>query len=481
MRADRLQPGRTRAGRWLVAADILAFVLALLLALSALMIFRQHRIGGDFSYWWRVEGALQVATFCALLLWCLLRFWALGHYRLRLPFWDELRGVIAVLVGAVLAQVLMVVLLQGSWSRFLWPLAWLLIVVLLPALRAALRAVLRRAGYWQQPVVMLGCGPNAAAAWAALASEPALGFELRQCVQLSPDAPAAGLPAATVSLQAGQVKSWLALQGPVQLLIALEPAEYAQHAQLLDQLTTQRSDVWLVPPLNGLPLVGLNPQHFLRHDVLILGLGANLESRPRRMLKRGFDLVASLLALLLLSPLLVLLALCIRLDGGPALFAQSRIGRGGKPFQCLKFRTMQPDAEQRMQLLLQQDAQASAEWQSNRKLRQDPRITRLGAFLRRSSLDELPQLWNVVRGEMSLVGPRPIVAEELACYGDKADLYRLVRPGLTGLWQVSGRSDTSYAERVALDAWYIRNWSLWYDIAIVCKTVVVLWRRQGAY
>lgn len=487
---------RSRAARWLAVADVLAFVLALMFALGLLLLFRHERIGGDLLLWFRTDGALQIEVFGLLQVYCLLRFWAQGAYRQRQPFWDELRDVAAVLLMAALLHVVILVSLKGTVSRFLVPVLWLLLLLLIPLLRALMRALLRASGHWQLPVIIIGCGRNALAARQALASEPALGFAVRHCVQLvrqseaviagaadiAPVSPSGhALPRTPLALPEAEVLAWLQQQGEIQLLIALEPGEYEQHVRLIEQLVIQRPNAWLVPPLTGLPLLGMSPRHFFRHDVLLLGLNSNLNSLPRRLLKRVFDLLAGTLALLLLSPFLLLLAALVRLDGGPALFAQTRIGRRGRPFRCLKFRTMLPDAEQRMQALLEQDAAARAEWQASRKLRRDPRITRLGAWLRRTSLDELPQLWNVIRGDMSLVGPRPVVDEELACYGDKADLYCLVRPGLTGLWQVSGRSDTSYGERVALDAWYIRNWSLWYDIAILCKTVVVLCRRQGAY
>jgi undecaprenyl-phosphate galactose phosphotransferase len=142
---------------------------------------------------------------------------------------------------------------------------------------------------------------------------------------------------------------------------------------------------------------------------------------------------------------------------------------------------MVPDAEALLKKYLEGDAGARAEWERDFKLKDDPRITPIGAFLRRTSLDELPQLWNVLKGEMSLVGPRPIIEEELARYGDQVDYYLETRPGITGLWQISGRNDTTYEDRVALDCWYVRNWSLWYDLVILVKTTAVVLRSKGAY
>ncbi|MDR3508122.1 MAG: sugar transferase [Caulobacteraceae bacterium] len=185
--------------------------------------------------------------------------------------------------------------------------------------------------------------------------------------------------------------------------------------------------------------------------------------------------------LIFFAPLMLLVALGVFIqDGGPILFAHRRIGRGGRQFPCLKFRSMATDAQQRLEHLLACDMAARQEWERDHKLRNDPRITRLGDFLRRSSLDELPQLFNVLRGEMSLVGPRPIVEAEARRYGRRFRAYCSVRPGITGLWQVSGRSDVSYRRRVAIDTVYAHSKSLVLDVKILVMTVPAVLRRRGS-
>jgi Undecaprenyl-phosphate galactose phosphotransferase WbaP len=186
------------------------------------------------------------------------------------------------------------------------------------------------------------------------------------------------------------------------------------------------------------------------------------------------------------APLLLsaaaLIAFFIKLDSsGPTLYRQERIGRNGKRFQALKFRTMIVDAEAELAVCFARDENLRLEWELNHKLKNDPRLTRVGAFLRKTSLDELPQLWNVLAGDMSLVGPRPIVAAEMEKYGRVFEDYARVRPGLTGLWQVSGRNDTDYERRIRLDRYYVRNWSVWFDIWILAKTVPVVLLGKGAY
>lgn len=197
--------------------------------------------------------------------------------------------------------------------------------------------------------------------------------------------------------------------------------------------------------------------------------------------KRVLDLAIAIPALIVLAPLLALTAIIVRLsDGGPALFCQRRVGYNNKKFNCFKFRTMVVDAEARLNALLDRDPVAAAQWRAVRKLEKDPRVTALGRFLRMSSIDELPQLINVLRGEMSLVGPRPVLEDELGRYGASAPFYLSCRPGLTGLWQVSGRSNVDYESRVKLDVNYAANWSLGYDIKIIAMTIPAVLTSRGA-
>ena len=198
--------------------------------------------------------------------------------------------------------------------------------------------------------------------------------------------------------------------------------------------------------------------------------------------KRPLDIVGAGLGLVVLAPFFLIVAMMVRADGGPAFFAHQRVGRGGKLFGCLKFRSMVIDSQARLEDLLANDPAARAEWDATRKLKNDPRITRIGRFLRSTSLDELPQLINVLRGEMSLVGPRPVQEAEIdRYYGASAAHYMAVRPGITGLWQVSGRSETSYESRVALDVAYVSRPSLLADIAILLRTPVAVLSRRGAH
>lgn len=200
------------------------------------------------------------------------------------------------------------------------------------------------------------------------------------------------------------------------------------------------------------------------------------------LLKRSFDIVGSLAGLVLLSPLFLMVALLVKLsDNGPIFYGHKRIGRGGRIFSCLKFRTMVTDGERVLTAYLAANPDANAEWIATRKLKNDPRVTRVGQVLRKLSLDELPQILNILQGDMSLVGPRPVVRDELEIYGSAAVYYLKSRPGLTGLWQVSGRNDVSYDTRVAFDRHYVENWSMFQDIRIIFKTVPAVWMSRGSY
>jgi Undecaprenyl-phosphate galactose phosphotransferase WbaP len=216
--------------------------------------------------------------------------------------------------------------------------------------------------------------------------------------------------------------------------------------------------------------------------VLGLRAGYNLHNRWDSILKLIIDQFLALILAFVSLPVILVIALLIKLDSsGPVLFTQERIGKDGRTFYMLKFRTMVRNADEVLKAYLASDPRFLDEWEMHQKLKNDPRITRIGKILRRLSLDELPQVWNVLDGKMSLVGPRPIIADEIQKYGDRFEFYRRVKPGITGLWQVSGRNDMSYAERVARDEYYVRNWSVWLDITILARTLVTVINQNGAY
>lgn len=248
----------------------------------------------------------------------------------------------------------------------------------------------------------------------------------------------------------------------------------------------------IIEHLNTIPhihilseLTGL-PDHWSRHQQLDglagIHLQQNLMLPLPRLTKRLMDIVLTLAGGVVLLPVLFYIAVGVKLSSrGPVLYANERIGRDGRRFRMWKFRSMFTNGDAVLEYFLDAHPEFREEWETTQKLKWDPRITRIGRFIRKTSLDELPQLWNVLRGDMSLVGPRPILLEEEAKYGEYFALYTMVAPGITGMWQVSGRSNTSYEERLQLVAYYVRNWSLWLDIYLLLKTVRIVFFGRGAY
>ena len=254
------------------------------------------------------------------------------------------------------------------------------------------------------------------------------------------------------------------------------------------------------PPIDPASAAGSGAQHRVPFGIAALGTTPASSSRrePRahspmrlevdgsrtrpfsRVVKSLFDRAAALVLLLLLAPVMLAIAAVVRADKGSVLYGHRRVGENGRHFHCLKFRSMVTNGDEVLEDLLARDPAAREEWQATQKLRDDPRVTPIGRVLRKTSLDELPQLLNVLRGEMSLVGPRPIVDAEIDRYGQDISFYYDTRPGITGLWQVSGRSNMSYEGRVRLDVWYARNWSLWHDFRILLRTIPAVLAKHGA-
>ncbi len=283
-------------------------------------------------------------------------------------------------------------------------------------------------------------------------------------------------------LQAGS--SWKKLCekfGAQHVIIALDGKDLPETDKIMEKLAREPVSFSVAPPLHNLPVNGMVTHYFINHNNMLITHSNCIEQRLPQIIKRSIDITISGSALLVLSPFMLIIACLVRMDGGSALFGHKRLGFRGKTFPCMKFRSMVMGGDAILKQHLKENPEAAKEWEETQKLQNDPRVTRLGKFLRSTSLDELPQLINVLRGDMSLVGPRPIVRDEIAHYKyDIAHYYR-VRPGVTGLWQVSGRNDVSYAQRVQMDSWYVKNWSLWHDIAIICKTFPAVFKRSGAY
>lgn len=461
----------------LLLGDALAFALAFGLAMVLAVAIK----GADFPSWWAGQSPQRFAAWAGTaVLGLVLLLTRFQHYSDRRPFWDELSDFIKLVGLLSLLDMAMVAFTRWEASRLWWAVSWVCSLALLVLLRNLTRLVLGKLQLWVRPTIIVGVGPNASDAALALHSQPELGLRVFGFVDAG-SADAVAVNDTVPRLPRIQMED-AARQPGIQWVIALEHAQSDQREYWLRVLAQWgATDISVIPAMRGVPLHGTDMSHFFSHEVAMLRMRNNLRRWPARLTKRVFDTLTALVLLVLLSPIMALIALMIRRDGGPALFAHPRVGKRRKIFKCYKFRTMVVDAEQQLEQLLQQQPELRSQWENERKLRHDPRVNGLGRFLRATSLDELPQLINVIRGEMSLVGPRPVVIAELPRYGDEVGYYLMVRPGMTGLWQVSGRSDLDYDIRVYLDTWYVKNWSLWHDQIILFKTIDVVLRRAGAY
>ena len=263
----------------------------------------------------------------------------------------------------------------------------------------------------------------------------------------------------------------------VQTVIIAAPGISKERLQeIISEIQPRVKNLSFIPDLIGTPMASVDASILFSEKILMLNLRNNLSRRYNRIFKRIFDLTLAIIGGILISPILfgIAVAVCISNRGG-IIFAHKRVGMYGKAFPCYKFQTMVSDADKVLEKYLAENPAARREWEETFKLTDDPRVTKLGNFLRRT------RLWNVILGDMSLVGPRPIVEEEVPKYGKNIREYYMVPPGITGMWQVSGRSDTTYPERVAMDTWYVRNWSVWIDIMYLFKTVKAVVTGKGAY
>ena len=462
----------------LALSDFVSFTISIYLAIAILSISANPSEStfniGQIDGWILLHWLLAVCCVG----WYSIR---LRHYFYRKTFWFELKEILRTLVIFAIIEIAVIAFTTWSFSRALWVITWIFILLLVPFSRILTKYLLNKLGYWQRDTWIIGSGNNAIEAYKAIISEKNLGLKI------------IGFIASEGGVRAGETingikdKSndidWLRGEDKkTQFIVAVESHQSEMRNSWLRNFMIQGFRyVSVIPTLRGMPLDSTDMSFIFSHEVMIFRVQQNLAKWSSRTLKRLFDIIASIAIIILLSPVLLYISRLVKKDGGPAIYGHERIGQDGKPFKCLKFRSMVTNSKDVLNELLQNDPEAKREWDTTFKLKNDPRITKIGAVLRRTSLDELPQLFNVLKGEMSLVGPRPIITAELERYNEEVDYYLLSKPGMTGLWQVSGRSDVDYETRVYLDAWYVKNWSMWNDIAILFKTVGVVLKKDGAY
>lgn len=363
-----------------------------------------------------------------------------------------------------------------------WLLATLLLLLpltllFLPVVRALIKHVLLRLDRWGERVVIIGQDSEVANIAEMLKRNPGFGYAPVALFKTMESYKNTNM---SVSETLQQAVDYATDNGLSHAIVALSSGFSVDPAVLTGTTVSPFRKVEFIPDLGELPVYSVTASSI--DNIFALQVRNELLSPSKQLYKRIIDVAGALLGGLLISPILIGLAIAVAVDSrGPVFFGHTRIGRHGRRFQAWKFRSMVKDADKALELHLERHPELRAEWDATQKLQNDPRVTRVGHFLRKYSLDELPQLWNVLLGEMSLVGPRPIVADEIPRYRDAFEMYKAVVPGMTGYWQVSGRSDTDYDQRVALDSFYVRNWSIWLDIVIILRTFKVVLKGDGAY
>lgn len=407
-----------------------------------------------------------------------------GMYSKRLPFWQATEHIfkISMYVAALLVVISYFLGEAIRVSRIFVSGAWMLNFLFLLAGRDISRRILFRCGLWQKPVVIIGAGKTAESLAKIFANDPHIGYKIVGLIVDNRDRGSGLSHYARLGTfaQAEQVIGGCRVDD---VIIAAPELESEQLIDLVYRIQPYVKNLSVIPDLLGFPLGNITVEPFFNEKVILLKINNNLMSPADKIIKRLFDIVVVVITLPLILPILLLIALAIKVDSpGPALYIARRIGINGREFFCYKFRSMHLNTETVLEKYLHENPAIRKEWEVYAKLKEyDPRVTRLGRLLRKYSLDELPQLINVVKGDMSLVGPRPYLPREVVSMG--ASLQTIVGciPGITGLWQVSGRNEITFAGRLGIDCWYVRNWSIWLDVMLLCKTVKVVLAKRGAY
>jgi undecaprenyl-phosphate galactose phosphotransferase len=465
----------------LALADALSFLIAFLL-------FRSTHSGPALAFYLgrssSAPATLDIFTVLALTF-IGIRYLS-GDYSRRYLFWDGAKTTTTWLLVAAIPE--LVVIFASKELYTLMPLlaSWLFLIITVPVMRQGARAVMAQLHLWRIPTAIIGVNSRTAEVYEALQHSLALGFDVRWLVVEAPDTEVPENLRELFMVHSSDpilIANTVLNAGCDEAICTAEDMQSTHFAEVTRRLLELNIPITIIPSLTRLPLADVTTNFFFGRDILMLQARSNMHRLPWRILKRSFDIAVSGILLVLLSPLFLTISILIKRAGpGKITYSQTRIGRHSKPFKCVKFRTMVMDAEARLLAWKIENPSLYAEYLRTFKLRNDPRVTQIGRWLRKTSLDELPQLFNVLRGDMSLVGPRPVVAKELEdFYGPAAQLYIRTRPGMTGLWQVSGRSDTSYEKRVILDEWYILNWSFWYDIVILIQTAWIVATGKGAF
>ena len=404
-------------------------------------------------------------------------------YRQMHPIIDMMKAIFQSVFAGWMTSIIFIYFLKASdqASRLFILIFGILVLIDISVIRYVVMKIMKLKHIFYEPIIIIGAGLTAERTIRFWESDLGYRYDIIGFIDYHPVSET--LPKRYKILGSFYKAERIIKRYKTQTVIIAVPGISKQKLQdLINSIQPYVKNLSFIPDLIGTTMAGVDASILFSEKILMLNLRNNLSRRYNRIIKRIFDLVCTVFGSILISPVLLLITIRVAIaNRGHVIFTHWRVGKNGKPFPCYKFQTMVPMSEEQLQEYLDAHPEAKREWQETFKLTNDPRVTELGAWLRRTSLDELPQIWNVIRGDMSLVGPRPIVEEEVVKYGKFIREYYMVLPGITGMWQVSGRSDTTYEERVAMDTWYVRNWSVWIDMMYLFKTVKAVITGKGAY
>ena len=404
-------------------------------------------------------------------------------YSRQAQFWRIIAGIFNANLYAIITCIVLLYILHigGNISRLYVGMLGIFSFLFIVGIRYLIKFLFVKLHVFEEAVLLLGAGRTARNLLYYISSD--VGMNYRFIGYLEDNTPNAEVAAQLPCL--GRFSDAIAVikkTGVKRVLVTAPRLEPGQLQNIIYDVQPLVNSVAFIPDTGNMPLSNVDFESLVDGRVMMFQIRNNLRSRWNRLLKFTFDWCLTLAGTICISPILLAIGIWVYRDSpGPIIFKHRRIGKNGREFACYKFRSMCADADIKLKELLETDPQARAEWDRDFKLKDDPRITKSGAFLRRTSLDELPQIFNVLKGEMSLVGPRPIIREEIPRYGKYIKDYYMVRPGITGMWQTSGRSDIDYDERVQMDTWYVRNWNIWFDIVLLWRTFKVVINGKGAY
>ena len=459
-----------------IFVDYIAIILGLLSAYHLRISLSLIEVSPHF----KLEG---IYTFIIVPIVFLVTLYLNGSYQIDKPYWDKVKTVFrSVTIGVIAAIVLMYTgHVTNDVSRLFVGFSYIFIMLFITVFRFISHKILNALQILYIPVLLVGAGKTAELVNKSLQRMPVSYCKIIGYVDDNPKSASIAKEYPCLGTF-NDVENVIKDTGVQTVLICAPGLESKKLVALINRLQLLVKRVAFVPELFGLPTSNITARGMMEEQAVILRVQNNLARKSNRVMKRIFDIGATVCGGILILPILAIVAILIYIDSpGPIVFGHKRVGQDGKEFSCYKFRSMVPNAQEALETYLKENPAAREEWERDFKLKDDPRVTRIGKFLRKTSLDELPQLWNVLIGDMSLVGPRPIVRDEIVKYGDYINDFYLVPPGITGVWQVSGRSDTTYEERVLMDSWYVHNWSVWIDIVYLLKTVLAVVKSKGAY